>query len=295
MASTTLKAIAAATVMVVPLLPSPDFAAGVVFLLASPPFAVAVSLPKAACLSPFLLAVPPLSPDLSLAPLALAVASVSVSEEPSASNETAFWAVVLRFWEASTVYLATVTAMDAPMARLPPVVAPVAVVLLLAVSVARLSSLPARVRSAPVPTLAVVVTLSTLRATTAVSVRLPPSSAPLVAEVLLSEAPVARRTRSFSPVGLALSASPARVVSVTRLIATPAPAPTVEPPPVVCDVAVVWFCTLDVAVSAAFPLITGAVGRTSASVFRTTRLKATEPATAAAPPLPFAPDSLVAW
>ena len=93
-------------------------------------------LASARFLSALSLTLPPVLSSLPLAPFELAVASLSVAEEPSAVKLTAPVAARLRSSCESTRWFATVSASERPMPALPPLSAPVAVVVTFAVCVA---------------------------------------------------------------------------------------------------------------------------------------------------------------
>ena len=269
-ALTRLTAIAAATVTDVPPL-SPVLAAGVLLcLVALPPVLVEVLLPRASWSSAFWLTFLPEpsepEPFSPLAPAALAVASLRVEEAPSASKVTAPPVVVSRCSELSTSWSAETRASEAPIARVAPEparVAPSALLDPVARWTALLSSLPVVVSALPAPTLAEVLTLLTVMATTAVKTAVLPPEAPPFAAVVALSVPVARSVRSWTPLRSLASSRPARTSSVTTLTATDAPTPTV--PPLVLASAVTSLVRLLPAVSERSPCTWTPAARTSAN------------------------------
>ena len=216
-----------------PLLSSPLFAAGVFVFPESLPLAperravgvrevrvgLAVHVLAARCRRP-----------LPFAPFELAVASLSVDEEPSAVKLTAPVAVRLRSSCESTRWFATVSASERPMPALPPFVAPVAVVVTFAVCVAWAVSAPPTERSEPVPIVALVVTFESEIATWAERAMLPlPAEAPPSAVVVVVSVSFEVSVRFLAPVSVAPLARLALVVSLTTFSAKEAPTPDVLP------------------------------------------------------------------
>jgi hypothetical protein len=117
-------------------------------------------------------------------PAALAVASVSFEEEPSAAKLTSPPAVRFRPRVEKTEWLASRSASERPMPALPPLVEPFAMVFVDTVCVACAVRPPVRLRSGPSATLALVVTFEMVMATCAESAKLPvPAPAPPSASV----------------------------------------------------------------------------------------------------------------
>ena len=127
------------------------------------------------------------------APFALAVASLSLDEEPIAWNEIAPAAVTLRCVDASTVWFETVTATTAPTAAVEADAEPDAVVVTEAVWVAVAVSVPPSVAAAPVPSDASVVTVESETATDG-TIATPPPAAPVCEVVVIVSVLVACRS-----------------------------------------------------------------------------------------------------
>src|SRR5258708_1057275 len=184
------------------------------------------------------------------------------------------------------------------MPALPPLVAPLAVVVVVAFCVACALSAPpvARLRSGPVPIEAVVVTFEIAIATCAERARLPvPAEAPPSALVVIVSFAAALRVRFLSVVSCAPLATSDDVVSLTTFTATDAPIPLALPSPDCLASAVALLAMFEVELSFRSPAIeTGddAASLTSAVVVDRATLTAIEPATPT-PLLPPAPE--VEW
>ena len=174
---------------------------------------------------------------------------------------------------------------------LPPFVEPLAFVVTLAFWVACAVSPPVRMRSGPLPTVALVVMFEIEIATCAEMATLPlPADAPPSAVVVIASVPVDVSVRFLAPFRTASLGRPAVVVSLTTLTATEAPTPDALPSVACFAVAIAWLSKFEVAPnerSAPFSA-TGSVPSTSEVVFATTTLTASEPATPTL--LPPAPE-----
>ena len=275
-----------------PLLSSPLFAAGVFVFPESLPLApedVLLASERFESALPFT-SLPEVSSPLPLAPFALAVASLSVDEEPSAVKLTAPVAARFRSSCESTRWFATVSASERPMPALPPFVAPVAVVVTFAVCVACAVTAPPTLRSGPVPIVALVVTFESEMATWAERAMLPlPAEAPPSAVVVVVSVSFEVSVRLFAPVSVAPLARPALVVSLMTFRAKEAPTPDVLPSLACFASAMALFVWFVREVSETSPLtVTGLVVPAFDVVFEVTTLTAIEPATPTL--LPPAPD-----
>ena len=179
------------------------------------------------------------------------------------------------------------------MPAVPPLVDPMAVVVVDAFCVAWAASLPVSVRSGPMPIDAIVVMFEIAIATWAESASVPlPADAPPFALVVIASMPLAVMVRFFAPVSAAPSARPALVVSLTTLRPREAPTPLVVPSPASLASPIAEFLAFEVAVRVTSPLTVVDSGWTRARVLLDTTLTAIDPATLS-PLVPPAPE--VEW
>src|SRR5688572_4526514 len=193
--------------------------------------------------------------------------------------------------------VAKVSAIAAPTAALPPLELPDAVVVVVPVVAAMNDIAPVEDCSGPGFACAELFALLMVSAIAGATVT-PPPAAPVVAVVCIVMRPNANSDRSSTLVSIEPVPSSAVVVALTRLRATDAPTPTLEPP-VVAAFAVALDVASDVAVNVASPVPADAVapGRVTASVSTLPTTSASDPATptdAPAPLVALAERSLVA-
>ena len=225
--------------------------------------------------------------DLLGAPSAPAAVSAPVIEEPSAWNEIAPPAVMLRSVVEKTLWLASVSASATPTATEPPIASPAAVVSALARSVAFASSVPPTLSAAPVPIVAEVVTFESAIAIAGATETFG-LEAPVFASTVIVSTFTASSVTLPPPVIVPPSSIPAKVVSSITESANEAPTPTLEPPtPPPAGSALTIVSEVEAAPSstAPAPALTDAPVRIAPVVWRSTMLIETEAPMPTWPPL----------
>src|SRR5438067_181781 len=221
-----------------------------------------------------------------LVPPALAVAvdetvdgafAVSVIAPPACSDA---------WLDAKAVWFAKVSATDAPIAAVPPVVSPVAVVLVVAFVAEVKVMAPRADCTAPALFAARVATLSIATATAGATLT-PPPKAPVFADVVVVFVADASSVKSFAREVAKPVANSATVVMFTMSSATDAPTPT-DPAPVVAASAFAPTVELECAASVRSPSPTFAPPVTVAFVLIEPITRANEPARPTPEP-PLAP------